>query len=93
MLLVSRILAVFFTYRDNSAKLNISQNLLRAIGNLKKKFGLRVQLVQPLNCCTLSTTLCQSDASFYLVHQIFSSEIILKTGISDFVHLKHECCK
>ena len=36
MLVVSRILAVFFTYRDNSAAPNISRNFFPAIRNLKK---------------------------------------------------------
>jgi len=35
MLVVSRILAVFFTYHDNSDKPNISRNFFPAIGNLK----------------------------------------------------------
>jgi len=36
MSVVSRILAVFFTYRDNSAKPNISRNFFPAIRNCKK---------------------------------------------------------
>jgi len=37
MLVVSRILAVFFTYRDNSAKPNVSRNFFQAIRKLKIK--------------------------------------------------------
>jgi len=36
ILVVSCILAIFFTYRDNSAKPNISQNFFPAIQNFKK---------------------------------------------------------
>jgi len=37
MLVVSGILAVFFTYRDKSVKPNISRNFFPASRNLKKK--------------------------------------------------------
>jgi len=38
MLVVSRISAVFFSYRDNSAKPNISRNFFPAVRNLQKCF-------------------------------------------------------
>jgi len=43
MLVVGHILAVFFTYRDISAKPNISRNFLPAIWSFKK-LGLGIKL-------------------------------------------------